>query len=414
LLVGEKMPKECPQPDTAYLLSVLADLIAFETAAPPGSHYHDVVDYLLPIFKSMGFETEKLVMPEEVFQARCEDSRLVGDRVNMTARLDVGASETVVIYAHLDVVPAGNGWSTDPFQMVKKNGRVYGRGISDCKGSVGGLIAALKAMLDGGRRPKYNLLVLLTTDEEVGGYSGLCYLTDLGLVKGDYMLCMDGFSDDLVVGSNGIITWEATVHGVSAHSGSSFLGVNAVEKSVPVMEAILALKKEVQSRRSSLAANSSLEAVGVKNLTAILNINIIHGGIKENIVPDKCILRGDRRVIPEETMDGAMEEMVKAIGSLDVDLKFFPGYPPMHVNPDHHWVAEVREAVQRGMGFLPRLSGSQGSLDQAYATEKTHIPTAVYGVGRQMESNIHGPNENVRITDLEGFARFLIELLAEE
>jgi len=407
------MPKNCRPPDIAYLLDVLSDLIAFETVAPPGGQYHEVVDYLLPIFKSMGFETEKLVMPEEVFLARCEDSRLVGDRVNMTARLDVGAKETLVIYAHLDVVPAGNGWTTNPFQMVKKNGRVYGRGISDCKGSVAGLIAALKALLEKGR-PKYNLLVLLTTDEEVGGYSGLCYLTDLGLVKGDYMLCMDGFSDDLVIGSNGIITWEVTVHGISAHSGSSFLGVNAVEKSVPVMQAILALKKEVQSRHSSLAANSSLETVGVKNLTAILNVNMIHGGIKENIVPDRCILRGDRRVIPEETMDGAMEEMAKSIGSLDVDLKFFPGYPPMHMNPDHHWVAEVREGVRRGMGFLPRLSGSQGSLDQAYATEKTGIPTCVYGVGRQMESSIHGPNENVRVTDLEGFARFLIELLAEE
>lgn len=412
--LGEMMPKECPSPDTAYLLDVLRDLIAFETVAPPGSHYQEVVDYVLSIFKSMGFETEKLVMPQEVFQSRCEDSRLVGDRVNMTARLDVGAQETVAIYAHLDVVPAGSGWSTDPFQMVKKNGRVYGRGVSDCKGSVGSLIAALKALLDSGRRPRYNLLVLLTTDEEVGGYSGLCYLTDIGLVKGDCMLCMDGFSDDLVIGSNGIITWEATVHGISAHSGSSFLGVNAVEKSVPVMKAVLALKKEVQSRRSSLAANSSLEAVGVKNLTAILNINMIHGGIKENIVPDKCVLRGDRRVIPEETMDEAMEEMARAIGSQDADLKFFPGYPPMHMNPDHPWIAEVREAVKRGMGFLPRLSGSQGSLDQAYATEKTGIPTAVYGVGRQMESNIHGPNENVRITDLEGFARFLIELLAEE
>jgi succinyl-diaminopimelate desuccinylase len=83
----------------------------------------------------------------------------------------------------------------------------------------------------------------------------------------------------------------------------------------------------------------------------------------------------------------------------------------MSVNPDHRWVAEVREAVERSMGFLPRLSGTQGSLDQAYATEKTRIPTCVFGVGRQLESNVHGSNENVRLTDLEGFGRFIIELL---
>ena len=111
-------------------------------------------------------------------------------------------------------------------------------------------------------KPKYNLSVLLTTDEEVGGYSGLCYLTDLGQVKGDLMLCMDGFSDDVVIGSNGIITWDVVVHGRSVHSGSSFLGINAVERSIPVMDALMDLKKVVQARRSLLPASTALEALG--------------------------------------------------------------------------------------------------------------------------------------------------------
>jgi succinyl-diaminopimelate desuccinylase len=408
------MPEECLHPDKAHLLDLLRDIIGFETIAPPGSHYQEVVDYLVPVFRDMGFETEVLVMPEEVFMAKCDDLRLVGGRVNLIAKMDAGAEKTLVIYAHLDVVPPGEGWETDPFDLVQKGGRVYGRGVSDCKGSIAALIAALKALLREGK-PKYNLRILLTTDEEVGGYSGLCYLTDLGLVKGDLMLCMDGFSDDVVVGSNGILTWEVIVHGKSAHSGSSFLGVNAIERSLPVMEALMGLKKEVQSRTSALPASSALEAVGKKSLMPILNITMISGGIKENIVPDRCVIRGDRRVIPEESMEEAMEEIERTLEPLDaeMDLKFYPGYPPMSVNPDHSWIEEVRGAVKRGMGFLPRVSGTQGSLDQAYATEKTGIPTCVYGVGRQIESNAHGLNENVRISDLEGFARFLIALLQE-
>ena len=406
------MPEECLKPDTAYLLQVLESIIGFETVAPPGSCYKEIVEYLLPIFKGMGFKTEELVMPQEVFAAKCTDQRLVGDRFNLRADLNVGAKETLVIYAHLDVVPTGNGWDTDPFQMVEKNGRIFGRGVSDCKGSIAALIAALKTLLEKGK-PKYNLCILLTTDEEVGGYSGLCYLTDQGLVKGDLMLCMDGFSDDVVIGSNGIIYWEVVVHGKSAHSGSSFMGINAVEKSLPVMEELMRLKKVVEARQSLLPASSALESLGKKNLMPILNITMISGGIKENIVPDMCALSGDRRVIPEESMEEAMAEIEKALKPLDVeyDLKFFPGYPPMSVNPDHRWVAEVRAAVERSMGFLPRLSGTQGSLDQAYATEKTRIPTCVFGVGRQLESNIHSSNENVRLTDLEGFGRFIIELL---
>ncbi|MDD4161215.1 MAG: ArgE/DapE family deacylase [Methanothrix sp.] len=406
------MPEEILQLDTNYLMDLLKKIISFKTVAPPGSNYQEIVDWLVPIFRDMGFKTEKLVMPQDVFAAKCSDQRLVGDRFNLRADLSVGAEKTLVIYAHLDVVPAEGDWETDPFQAVAKNGRVYGRGVSDCKGSIAALIAALRTLLESSKL-KYNLSILLTTDEEVGGYSGLCYLTDLGEVKGDLMLCMDGFCDDVVIGSNGIITWDVVVHGRSAHSGSSFLGINAVERSIPVMEALMNLKKVVQARRSNLPASTALEALGKKSLMPILNITMINGGIKENIVPDRCTLRGDRRVIPEESMDEAMEEIERTLKPLDVDfdLKFYPGYPPMSVNPDHKWVTEVREAVQRGMGFYPRLSGAQGSLDQAYATEKTGIPTCVFGVGRQLESNIHGLNENVRIADLQGFARFLIELL---
>ncbi len=411
----DSKPEETIFPDRDYLLDLMKNIISFRTVAPPGDCYQEIVEWLEPIFRDMGFKTTKMKMPAEVFAAKCSDNRLVGDRYNLRADLSVGAEKTLVIYAHLDVVPAEGEWDTDPFCAVQKNGRVYGRGVSDCKGSIAALVAALKALLSK-KKPKYNLSVLLTTDEEVGGYSGLCYLTDLGQVKGDLMLCMDGFSDDVGIGSNGIITWDVMVKGRSAHSGSSFLGVNAVERSIPVMERLMELKKVVQARRSRLPASTAVRSMGIDNLMPILNITMVNGGVKENIVPDRCVLRGDRRVIPEEKMEEAMEEIERALEPLrsegiDFDLKFYPGYPPMSVNPEHAWVDEVREAVERGMGFMPQLSAAQGSLDQAYATEKTGIPTCVYGVGRQLESNIHAPNENVRITDLEGYTRFLIELL---
>jgi succinyl-diaminopimelate desuccinylase len=406
------MPQERLQPDSTHLLHLLRDIIGFKTIAPPGSFYKEIVEFLEPVFLDLGFKTQIIVMPEEVFAANCKDRRLAGDRFNLRADLDAGMEKTLVIYAHLDVVPPGDGWATDPFQLQQKNGRLYGRGVSDCKGSIAALLAALKVLLVKGR-PKYNLSILLTTDEEVGGYSGLCYLTDIGQIKGDFMLCMDGFSDDVVIGSNGIINWEIIVHGKSVHSGSSFLGINAIEGSLPVMQELMSLKEVVQSRRSTLAASSALATMGKSNLMPILNITMINAGIKENIVPDRCVLRGDRRVIPEESMEDAMAEMEEALRPIDADfdLRFFPGYPPMRVNPDHPWVTEVREAVEKGMGFYPGLSGAQGSLDQAYATEKTNIPTCVFGVGRQLESNIHGPNENIRLSDLQGFSRFLIELL---
>lgn len=309
------MPEEILPPDKEYLLNLLK-IISFPTVAPPGSNYAEIVDWLIPLFKEMGFSTQKIVMPQEVFAARCSDKRLVGDRINMRADLDVGAKKTLVIYAHLDVVPAEGAWDSDPFLVVQKSGRVYGRGVSDCKGSIAALIAALKFLLE--KAGQSTSLRSPDHGRGGGGYSGLCYLTDLGQVKGDLMLCMDGFCDDVVIG-NGIMSWDVVVHGRSAHSGSSFLAVNAVERSIPIMEALMALKKVVQSRRSHLPASTALEAAGKKNLMPILNITMINGGIKENIVPDRCTLRGDRRVIPEESMDEAMAEIERALKPLDVE-----------------------------------------------------------------------------------------------
>jgi len=398
---------------TPEVLEVLRDLVSFETVAPPGNNYHEIVDYLIPIFRDLGFETEKVVMPQDVFDQRCGVAGLAGDRVNLRARLDAGAEKTLVIYTHLDVVPAGDGWSSDdPFELEIRDERVYGRGVADSKGAVAALVVALQAVQACGKH-RYNLEVLLTTDEEVGGYSGLCYFTDEGLVNGDCMLCMDSFSDDIIIGCNGIITWQATVRGKSVHSGASFLGENAIEKALPVIEALLDLKKKVEARRSTLRASSELEAYGATFVRPMLNVTVIQGGIKENIVPDRCVIRGDRRVISEERMEDAAAEMERTVADLGVDLEWrsWMGYPPMRIDPDNPWVSEVCEALEKATGKKSRLAGAQYSLDQAYVVDVTGIPSCVYGVGRQTDSNPHGPDENVKLEDLSIYARFLASLM---
>ncbi|HOT06451.1 MAG: putative metallohydrolase [Methanosaeta sp. PtaB.Bin039] len=405
--------------DEGHLLGILADLVSFRTQAPPGHNYHQAIDYLAETFRKMGFRTEKLLMPEDVFLARCDDPRLQGERVNLIATLDVGAKETLVIYTHIDVVPPGEGWSSDPFVLDVRDGRAFGRGVADSKGPVAAMIVALQRLLESSR-PKYNLQVLLTTDEEVGGYSGLCYLTDSGLVRGDKMLCMDGFSDDVVIGSNGTITWEVVVQGRAAHSGYSFLGENAIEKAIPVLEGMMEYRKIVESKTSTVPASSSVRTLGLEGLVPRFNVTMIDAGIKENIIPDRCVIRGDRRVIPEESMEEAMEGLESTIKSLkdhlgiQLDLRILPGYPPMRMNQDHPWIEEVALAVGRVKGSPPSIAGSQGTLDQAYATEKTRIPAAVYGVGRQTESNHHGLDENVRVADLVSYVRFIEVLLSSE
>ena len=119
-------------------MDLLKKIISFKTVAPPGSNYQEIVDWLVPIFREMGFATQKMVMPEDVFAAKCSDPRLVGDRFNLRADLSVGAEKTLVIYAHLDVVPAEGNWDSDPFQVVAEErkglwpGRLRLQGIDRC------------------------------------------------------------------------------------------------------------------------------------------------------------------------------------------------------------------------------------------------------------------------------------------
>jgi succinyl-diaminopimelate desuccinylase len=233
---------------TSDTLRILTDLVGMPTAVPPGDNYEEIVDYLMPKFADLGFEVEKVCIPEEIFKQKMKNPELHGKRVNLHAYLDVGADRTLVIYTHLDVVPVGDGWTFPPYEGTIAGGRFYARGSADSKAAIAALLTALSLLRELGITPAYNLNIALTTDEEIGPYSGLCYFADIGLLSGDYFLCMDGEGDSVIIGTNGILTWRVDVFGKTYHSGSSFLGVNALEKSVTLMNGLLELKRKVEDR----------------------------------------------------------------------------------------------------------------------------------------------------------------------
>jgi len=172
-------------------------------------------------------------MSRELFERKNPRlSHLVGERVNLSAIKNTGAKKTLLINTHLDVVPAGDNWTVPPFDVTVKDNRVFGRGVADSKGGIAALLTVLSAMEELGIEPAYNLNIAMTTDEEMGPYSGLCHLADLGKLEADYFLSMEGGSGDVTIASNGVVDWQVDVYGMSWHSGSSFLGVNAIEKAL--------------------------------------------------------------------------------------------------------------------------------------------------------------------------------------
>lgn len=401
-------------------IKTLDELVRIQTQVPPGENYEKAMDYAASGLKQLDFEVETLIMPRGLFEKKNPRlTHLHGERVNICATKDTGSDKTLLINTHLDVVPASPNWSVPPFECTQKDGRIFGRGVADSKGGVAALFTVLSAIDELDITPKYNLNIALTTDEEMGPYSGLCYLADMGKLKADYFLSMDGDSDDITIASNGNVDWQIDVFGKSYHSGSSFLGVNAIEKAVPVMNGLLELKAEVEKRRSKVPASMAISRnAGIDTLMPVLNITVINGGVKQNIVPDRCTLKGDRRYIPEEKFDEVCREMKGTVAKVkqkypDIDLKMSCDdiYAPLLTDMEHPWVKEVKKVADEVTGRDVRCAGAQGSLDVAYAVRVTGLPACCFGIGRRMESNAHADDENIRVDDLVMFTRFLGRLL---
>ncbi len=405
---------------TDEIIKTLDELVRIPTQVPPGENYEKIMDFVARRLNDLDFEVEKVHMPRELFEKK--NPRLLhlkGKRVNLSAIKNAGAEKTLLINTHLDVVPASANWTFPPFECTVKDGCIYGRGVADSKGGVAALLTVLSGMRELNIKPEYNLNIALTTDEEMGPYSGLCYLADLGKLRADYFLSMDGDSDDITTASNGNVDWQIDVFGKSYHSGSSFLGVNAIEKSIPVMNELMELKAEVEKRRSTVPASLAIsQKTGIDTLMPVLNITVISAGVKQNIIPDRCTMKGDRRYMPEEKFEDVCREMNAAIARVrekhpDVNLKMSCDdiYAPMNNDMNHPWIKEVQRVAGEVAGREVRLAGAQGSLDVAYAVKVTGLPACCFGLGRRTQSNAHAEDENIRIEDLVMYTKFLARLI---
>ncbi|MDF2957508.1 MAG: Acetylornithine deacetylase/Succinyl-diaminopimelate desuccinylase or related deacylase [Candidatus Alkanophagales archaeon MCA70_species_1] len=401
------------------LLSLLKKLVAIRTDVPPGENYNEIIDFLIPKFEAFGFKCEKVEMPQEVYETRQKQEGLRGERVNLVARRDAksgaGAKERLTVYTHLDVVPAGSGWHTDPFEATVRDDKVYGRGVADSKGAVACLLTALSVAETLELEQKRDLEVVLTTDEEVGPYSGLCYLADAGFLTGKYFLCMDGDNDGVCVATNGIIVWEAEIFGKSCHSSYSFIGENAIEKANLLLNELMQLKGTIEQRTSKMPCSPFLrELTGIERMRAVFNVTMMNAGVKENVIPERCELRGDRRYLPEEPLEEVLHELEEHFKratekhGIRARWEFKPMYPPMFTDPNDSFVEEVRRNASAAFRREMEIIGVQGSLDVAYAVKKTKQKACAFGVGRSVESNAHAPDENVRIDDLLNYTKFLM------
>lgn len=410
--------------DPQKIVDFIDQLVKINTTVPPGEHYADLIKAVSPRLENLGFTLEPVTIPDEF--VRQPYPTVKGSRVNLVAIKDFGQTKTITFYGHMDVVPAqdevNEKWRVDPFRATLKGKRIFGRGVADMKGSIASLILAFEIMQIMDFKPKYNVRFVLCTDEELGGKPGVCYLAEQGYVKGT-VFCMDGLIwDKYVVGALGDILVDIDVLGVSCHSGMNFLGTNAIDAIVPILDELVLLRKKVEARRSAVPGIPRPETPTERNMGPMFNLSIIQGGIKNNIVPGVCHLTIDRRMIPEEKIDDVTFEIMEAINrgkarsiAKDVKVVFHSLFAPLKIDPttpEARRMAQVIRAVSEIQAEELQQLALPASTDMGFLNEILKTEDIILRGIANPSSNPHGVNETVSLSDIYTFIKEVLLFLA--
>jgi succinyl-diaminopimelate desuccinylase len=315
------------------------------------------------------------------------------------------------VYAHMDVVPVDDAWTQDPFGGEVVDGKLYGRGTVDNKGPIACVLGAMKVLHDMGVEPCYAIDCLLCTDEEVGFYPGSRYLAEEGYFS-NHILWLDlgAIEPIFVIGAAGSVAIDIVATGKSCHSGMNYLGVNAVEESLPIMQELMTLKRAVQSRQSSVPALPIPGNPSTK-MQPMFNLNIIRGGTKDNIVPGECRLTINRRYIMEERYEDVVAEIRQAVDTgransklLGLKIESKHAYPPMVVDAHTPATSRMKAAMKAVLGYENLIYGGlSGSTDLGFVIEALKpdkAQVAGFGVSRAADMRAHAADEFVHVKDL--------------
>jgi acetylornithine deacetylase len=331
-----------------------------------------------------------------------------GRKANLFAALGPEAEGGVVLSGHTDVVPVeGQPWTSDPFVLVERDGRFYGRGAADMKGFIACVLAAVPRFVERGLgEPLY---LAFSYDEEVGCLGVGRMIEDALRAGARPRACIVGEPTRMrpVIAHKGKRSYRCTVRGLAAHSAYAPRGVNAVEYAA---EAIAHLRRMARRRRERGPHERGFD---VAHTT--IHTGVIRGGTALNVVAHECSFDFEFRYLPGEDPDALAREFEDYVrGELEPEMRaVHPGtgfriealseIPVLDTGPEHEVVALVQElAASRELGKV-----SFGS--DASRFHRAGIPTVLCGPGSIEQA--HRPDEYIELEQLERCRAFLERLM---
>lgn len=386
-------------------VSFAADLIRVPTVNPPGDAYEDCAHVIGDRLHALGFGVEYLAAED-----RPEHTARY-PRVNVLGTWRGSRDRPLVhLNGHFDVVPAGDGWTLDPFGGVVRDGKVYGRGSCDMKAGIAAAVYAAAAIRRAGVTLPGTVEISGTVDEESGGFAGVAWLAEqkrLAAGRTDCVIIPEPLNvDRICVGHRGVYWGELTMRGRIAHGSMPFLGVSAIEGIGRVLQEIRERLQPALAERTT-----AVPVVPDQARHPTVNINAIQGGQPFGVsqspcVADECRLVFDRRFLIEEGFDLAKSEMIalfeRAVAGLPgsrYDLRDLLVVHPTRTPADSFLIAALERAIDRVLDRPATLVASPGTYDHKHVDRIAGVPHCVaYGPGRLELA--HQPDEWCGIDDL--------------
>jgi succinyl-diaminopimelate desuccinylase len=393
-------------------------LIRIPTVNPPGDAYPECAQLIGARLKSFGFVVDYINA-----EGRPEHTR-GNPRINVVG-LRRGQSERPLVHlnGHFDVVPAGAGWTVDPFGGLVRDGRVYGRGSCDMKAGIAAAVYAAEAIRRAGIPLAGSVEISGTVDEESGGFAGVAYLAQSGRVTSDRIdsvIIPEPLNvDRICIGHRGVYWFELETRGRIAHGSMPFLGVSAIDHMGIVMDRI---RRELLPMLASRTTAVPVVPDGARHAT--LNINGISGGqqvggIQTPCVADVCRAVFDRRFLLEEGFDAVKAELMELlkrtageVGAFEYSVTDLMVVHPVQTPAGSPLVASLERHIERVLGRPATHVASPGTYDHKHVDRIGKIPHCVaYGPG--ILDLAHQPDEWCGIDDLVNATKVIALTLLE-
>lgn len=387
-------------------VAFLKELVMVPSDNPPGDcarHGEKSAE----LYEGLGFKVEKHKVPEKLVNQYGMKSV-----TNLVIRETFGSGKgpVIALNAHGDVVPPGQGWKHDPYGAEEKGGAIYGRGAAVSKSDFATYGFALLALKDKPEGLNGAIEIHITYDEEIGGYLGPKWLLDEKITKPDYAISA-GFSYAVVTSHNGVVHIEVTVNGRQAHAAMPDTGADALEAATKVLAALYGERKKLRKIKSKS------KGIGSPQLT----VGLISGGINTNVVPDKIVMRLDRRTIPEENgkkVERDLIALIKKTGKgkgIKIDCKRVIMADPLKpIKGIEKLVEPLTRFGKRELKTRIDVKGVPLYTDARHYSV-AGIPTVLYGAGPRtiLDANAHAADEHLKLSDLKAATNVIEATLRE-